>query len=135
VLIRDRSAAGHDLAAVTTDTTATAAEVIERYASRWSIEGRDRRRQSGSSVQGTPATEPRGPSSAPSRSSSPARPSLSAGTLPSATTRRRHGHRFRAPYTSQAQPSNRSQIPGILPPPAEPEEINAIRLAWDEIAA
>jgi len=38
VLIRDRSAAGYDLALVTTDTTATAAQVIERYASRWSIE-------------------------------------------------------------------------------------------------
>ena len=38
VLIRDRSAAGYDLALVTTDTAATAAQVIERYASRWSIE-------------------------------------------------------------------------------------------------
>jgi len=38
VLIRDRSAAGYDLALVTTDTAATAAHVIERYASRWSIE-------------------------------------------------------------------------------------------------
>src|SRR5262249_51941129 len=32
VLIRDRSAAGYDLALVTTDTAATAAQVIERYA-------------------------------------------------------------------------------------------------------
>jgi Transposase DDE domain len=38
VLIRDRSAAGYDLALITTDTTATAAQVIERYAARWSIE-------------------------------------------------------------------------------------------------
>ena len=38
VLIRDRSAAGHDLALVTTDTAATAAQVIGRYATRWSIE-------------------------------------------------------------------------------------------------
>jgi Transposase DDE domain len=38
VLIRDRSAAGYDLALVTTDTAATAAQVIERYAARWSIE-------------------------------------------------------------------------------------------------
>jgi hypothetical protein len=37
VLIRDRSAVGYDLALVTTDTTA-AAQVIERYAARWSIE-------------------------------------------------------------------------------------------------
>jgi DDE superfamily endonuclease len=38
VLIRDRSATGYDLALVTTDLNATAAHVIERYASRWSIE-------------------------------------------------------------------------------------------------
>jgi len=38
VLIRDPSAVGYDLALVTTDTDATAAQVIERYASRWSIE-------------------------------------------------------------------------------------------------
>ena len=38
VLIRDRSATGYDLALVTTDPNATAAQVIERYASRWRIE-------------------------------------------------------------------------------------------------
>jgi hypothetical protein len=38
VLIRDRSASGYDLALVTTDTAASAAQVIERYAARWSIE-------------------------------------------------------------------------------------------------
>ena len=38
MLIRDRSAAGYDLALVTTDTAAPAAQVIERYAARWSIE-------------------------------------------------------------------------------------------------
>jgi Transposase DDE domain len=38
VLIRDRSTTGYDLALVTTDTAASAAQVIERYASRWSIE-------------------------------------------------------------------------------------------------
>ena len=38
MLIRDQSAVGHDLALVTTDLTATLAHVIERYASRWSIE-------------------------------------------------------------------------------------------------
>jgi hypothetical protein len=38
VLIRDTKASGYDLALVTTDLTATAAEIIERYASRWSIE-------------------------------------------------------------------------------------------------
>src|SRR6266487_4527734 len=38
VLIRDRSATGYDLALVTTDTAASVAQVIERYAARWSIE-------------------------------------------------------------------------------------------------
>jgi hypothetical protein len=38
VLVRDKSASGFDLALVTTDATATIAQVIERYASRWSIE-------------------------------------------------------------------------------------------------
>ena len=38
VLVRDRSAAGYDLALVTTDLDACPAQVIERYAARWSIE-------------------------------------------------------------------------------------------------
>ena len=38
VLVRDKSASGCDLALVTTDATATAAQVIERYATRWAIE-------------------------------------------------------------------------------------------------
>lgn len=38
VLIRDTSATGYDLALVTTDLNAGTAAIIERYASRWSIE-------------------------------------------------------------------------------------------------
>ena len=38
VLIRDTSASRYELALVTTDTAASAAQVIQRYASRWSIE-------------------------------------------------------------------------------------------------
>jgi len=38
VLIRDTSASRYDLALVTTDTAESAAQVIQRYASRWSIE-------------------------------------------------------------------------------------------------
>ena len=38
VLLRDRAAAGYDLALATTDLAASPAQVIERYASRWSIE-------------------------------------------------------------------------------------------------
>ncbi|SRR5216683_6718975 len=38
VIIRDTSATGYDLALVTTDLNASPAQVIERYAARWSIE-------------------------------------------------------------------------------------------------
>jgi Transposase DDE domain len=38
VLVRGKPASGCDLAFITTDAAATAAQVIERYASRWSIE-------------------------------------------------------------------------------------------------
>lgn len=38
MLVRDRSQSGYDVALVTTDLDATGAQVIERYASRWSIE-------------------------------------------------------------------------------------------------
>ncbi|MCA1671439.1 MAG: transposase [Actinobacteria bacterium] len=38
ILIRDRAKRGYDVALVTTDTTATRAQTIERYAARWSIE-------------------------------------------------------------------------------------------------
>jgi hypothetical protein len=37
VLIRDKSKTGYDLALVTTDAAVSAAQVIERYAARWSI--------------------------------------------------------------------------------------------------
>jgi hypothetical protein len=37
VIVRDKSASGLDIALVTTDTTAAAAQVIERYATRWAI--------------------------------------------------------------------------------------------------
>lgn len=38
VMVRDSSATGYDVALVTTDLKATPAQVIERYAARWSIE-------------------------------------------------------------------------------------------------
>ena len=38
VFVRDRSKSGYDIALVTTDLDATAAQVVERYAARWSIE-------------------------------------------------------------------------------------------------
>jgi hypothetical protein len=67
VLIRDRSTAGCDLALVTTHAAATATQVIERYASRWSIEVaiEDARQVFGA---GQAATAPPAPSSGPSHS-------------------------------------------------------------------
>jgi hypothetical protein len=47
VLIRDRPASDYNLALITTDTTATAAQVIERYASPLGGRGRDTRQQAG----------------------------------------------------------------------------------------
>ena len=38
MLIRDKPGTGYDLALVTTDTAAAAAQIIQRYAARWSIE-------------------------------------------------------------------------------------------------
>ena len=38
IFVRDKSNSGYDIALVTTDLDATASQVIERYASRWSIE-------------------------------------------------------------------------------------------------
>ncbi len=38
VFVSDRSKNGYDIALVTTDLDATATQVIERYAARWSIE-------------------------------------------------------------------------------------------------
>lgn len=38
ILVRDKKTTGYDVALVTTDLTATPAEIIERYAARWSIE-------------------------------------------------------------------------------------------------
>lgn len=38
ILVRDQSASGYDLALVTTGQDASPAQVIERYAARWTIE-------------------------------------------------------------------------------------------------
>jgi hypothetical protein len=85
VLLRDRAAAGYDLAPVTTDTAASPAQVIERYAARWSIEvaiedakqvfgAGQARNRTANAVRRT------------ALSSSPAKPSPRAGTPPPVTT-------------------------------------------------
>src|SRR6266536_181867 len=85
VLIRDRSASGHDLALVTTDTAASPARVSSGTPPGGASKSRSRT-PGRSSAPGRPATAPPAPSSGPSRSSSPVRPSPPAGTPPPATT-------------------------------------------------
>jgi hypothetical protein len=38
ILVRDPGTGGHDIALITTDLIASPAQIVERYASRWSIE-------------------------------------------------------------------------------------------------
>jgi hypothetical protein len=85
ILIRDTSKTGYDLALVTTEKNPDTGRVVERYAARWAIEVaiEDAKQLFGT---GRPATAPPAPSSGPSRSCSPARPSRPAGTPPRATT-------------------------------------------------
>jgi hypothetical protein len=107
ILVRDKSAAGYDLALVTTDLTASPAQVIERYAARWSIEVAIET-PSRNSAPGRPATAPRTRSAARSRSSSPASPSPSSGTPPPATT---------PPAPATAAPPPLGTPPRPSPPP------------------
>jgi len=54
MLIRDKSAAGYDLALVTTDTAASPAQVIERYAARWWGDRSGERRRPGTPPRPSP---------------------------------------------------------------------------------
>jgi len=148
VLIRDRSASGCDLALVTTDTAATAAQVIERYASRWTIE---------TAIED--AKQVFGTGQARNRTARAVRRTVpfqlacqsiaitwyaTAGHDPADVDL----HRARAPwYTSKARPST-ADMTGKLrrvliaarfkpsrPDQPTPAEIHAIRLAWESMAA
>jgi hypothetical protein len=148
VLIRDRSAAGSDLALVTTDTAATAAQVIERYASRWSIE-----------VTIEDARQVFGAGQARNRTARAVERTIPfqlacqaiatcwyaiAGHDPGDVA----DHRARAPwYASKAQPSTAdmavklrrviiaARFKASRPDQPTPEEIRVIRLAWEDLAA
>jgi DDE superfamily endonuclease len=148
VLIRDTSSTGYDLALVSTDTAATPAAVIERYAARWSIE-----------VAIEDSKQIFGCGQARNRTAQAVRRTipfqLACQTLAMtwyATT----GHdpadvgarRARAPwYTSKAQPSAEDMAVKLrrvliaarfkASRPSQPtrEEINVIRLAWEDPAA
>ena len=148
VLIRDKSKAGYDLALVTTDTAASPAQLIERYAARWSVEvaiedskqifgaGQARNRTARAVERAIPfqlacqaiavtwyATAGHDPADA-------------------------EDHRARAPwYTAKARPSTAdmtAKLRRVLiaarfrasrPDQPTPEEINVIRLAWEDLAA
>ncbi len=148
VLVRDRSASGYDLALVTTDLDATPAQVIERYAARWSIE-----------VAIEDAKQEFGAGQARNRTADAVRrtvPFQLACQSIAMTWYATVGHdpadvedrRARAPwYRSKARPSTADMLGKLRrvliaarfraprPDQPTPEEIRAIRLAWDTAAA
>jgi hypothetical protein len=148
VLIRDRSAAGYDLALVTTDTAATAAQVIEQYASRWSIEvAIEDARQVFGAGQARNRTARAVERTIPFQLACQAVTACwyaTAGHDPADVA----GHRARAPwYTTKAQPSTAdmaaklrrviiaARFKASRPDQPTPEEISVLRLAWEDAAA
>lgn len=148
VLVRDRATTGYNIALVSTDPTATAAQVIERYAARWSIEvaiedakqtfgvGQARNRVQAAVERTTPF-------------------GLVIGTLAVCwyATAGHHPHdveaaRELAPwYRSKTQPSVLDMLAKLRrviiaaqyrpadPQPATAQEISILRLAWETVAA
>jgi hypothetical protein len=148
VLIRDRSAAGYDLALVSTDAAATAAQVIERYASRWPIE-----------VTLEDARQVFGAGQARNRTARAVERTIPFQLACQAVTTCWYAtvghdpadvadHRARAPwYASKAQPSTAdmaaklrrviiaARFKASRPDQPTPEEISVLRLAWEDAAA
>ena len=149
VLVRDSATSrGYDLALVTTDTPATAAQVVERYASRWAIE-----------VAIADAKQLTGVGQAHNRTPRAVERTVpfglacqtlavcwyaTAGHDPADVT----DHRTRRPwYTTKTNPSTADMLAKLrrvliatrfrLPRPGQPTpaEIQAIRLAWEDPAA
>jgi DDE superfamily endonuclease len=148
VLVREHAGSGYDLALTTTDLAASPAAVIERYASRWSIEvavedakqifgaGQARNRLSAAVHRTIPFT-------------------LTCQTIAMlwyATTGHHRGdaedHRARAPwYRTKTEPSTAdmtaklrrvliaTKYRPVHPCEPTPAEIHAIRLAWEGAAA
>jgi hypothetical protein len=148
VLIRDTSATGYDLALVTTDPDASPAQVIERYAARWSIEVAI---EESKQVFGTGQARNRAARAVertvPFQFACQAIATLwyaTAGHDPADV----EDHRARAPwYTTKTQPSTADMLAKLRrvliaarfrvshPGQPTPEEIHAIRLAWEDAAA
>jgi hypothetical protein len=148
VLVRDKPGRGLGIALVTTDRDATMTQVIERYASRWSIEvaiedskqlfgaGQARNRTAGA-VERTIPFEIACQAAAVTWYAT-------VGHHPAALTERRRNAPW---YTSKSEPSS-SDMTALLrrvliaarfkaSRPDQPtcEEIHAIRLAWEDAAA
>jgi len=148
VLIREHAGKSYDLALATTDLTATPAQVIERYASRWSIE-----------VAVEDAKQIFGASQAHNRLATAVHRTIpftlacqsiaiiwyaTAGHHPADVAE----HRARAPwYRTKAEPSTADMVAKLRrvliaakyrpghPSEPTPAEIHAIKLAWDAAAA
>jgi hypothetical protein len=148
VLIHDTSATGYHLVLVTTDTGAGPAQVIERYAARWSIEvAIEDARQVFGAGQAHNRTARAVERTVPFQLACQAIATTwyaTAGHHPADV----EDHRARAPwYTAKAQPSTAdmaAKLHRVLiaarfraphPDQPTPEEINLIRLAWEELAA
>jgi hypothetical protein len=148
ILIRDTSATGYDLALVTTDPDAGPAAVIERYAARWSIEvAIEDARQVFGTGQARNRTARAVERIIPFQLACQAIATCwyaTAGHHPADID----AHRARAPwYTTKAHPSTADMLAKLRrvliaakfrasrPDQPTPEEIHAIRLAWENAAA
>jgi len=148
ILVRDKSATGHDLALVTTDLGASPAQVIERYAARWSIEVaiQDAKQESGAG-QARNRTANAVRRTIPFQLACQALAVLwyaTAGHDPADTEDRRAAAPW---YKTKTQPSTAdmtaklrrviiaARFKASRPDQPTPEEIRAIRLAWETAAA
>jgi hypothetical protein len=148
VLIRDRAKASYDLALVTTDAAASAAAVIERYAGRWSVEvAIEDSKQIFGAGQARNRTARAVERAIPFQLTCQAIAVVwyaTAGHDPADV----ENHRVRAPwYITKTQPSTAdmaaklrrvliaARFQASRPDQSTPEEINVIRLAWEDLAA
>ena len=148
MLVRDKSAAGFDLALVTTDCHATAAQVIERYAASWTIEvAIEDAKQVFGAGQARNRTARAVERTVPFQLACQAIATCwyaTAGHDPADVADRR----ARAPwYASKAEPSTAdmaaklrrviiaARFKASRPDQPTPEEISVLRLAWEDRAA
>jgi len=148
ILVRDKAKTGYDVALVSTDLAATAAQIIERYAARWSIE-----------VAIEDAKQTVGVGQARNRVQRAVERTVPFGLIVGSlavcwyATAGHHpddvqAARELAPwYRDKAQPSVLDMIAKLRrviiaaqfrqtnPFPATPTEINLLRLAWEDAAA